>query len=141
MEHRHAAADRARARVLSCATPFSALATAQTPSPADVAKKMVAASAAAAMLTLNPMAAVANEFDILSEPTPTTNYYVDDANVLSKSTRSEVNKKLRLLEVCRGGWGSGGVSVCVCWCACAHCLCMCMWLCRCIARACRRMHC
>lgn len=66
---------------------------------ADVAKR-VAAGAAAALLTLAPaVPALANEFDVLGEPTPTSSYYVDDAGVLSKSTRSEVNKKLRLLEV------------------------------------------
>lgn len=51
--------------------------------------------------SLSP-AAVANEFDILGEPTPTTSYYVDDAGVLSKSTRSAINKKLRLLETTTG---------------------------------------
>lgn len=46
--------------------------------------------------------ALASEFDILAEPTPTANYYVDDANVLSKSTRNEVNKKLKSLEIQTG---------------------------------------
>jgi len=67
--------------------------------PLDVAKKAAAAGAAAAMLTLSPLSAVANEFDILGEPAPTNSFYVDDASVLSKSTRSAVNKKLSLLQV------------------------------------------
>lgn len=58
---------------------------------------------AAAMLTLGSLggapSALANEFDILGEPQPTNNYFVDDANVLSKATRSDLNKKLSYLEV------------------------------------------
>lgn len=74
----------------------------QTPAAADVAKR-VAAAGAAALLTLAPaVPALANEFDILGEPTPTTAYYVDDASVLSKSTRSQINKTLRLLETTTG---------------------------------------
>lgn len=64
--------------------------------------KKVAVAGAAAMLSMGAMAAppaIATEFDILSEPTPTSSYYIDDANVLSKATRSEVNKRLKLLEV------------------------------------------
>lgn len=66
----------------------------------NVAQKLAAASAAA-MMTLGSFsgAAVASEFDILAEPTPTTSYYVDDANVLSKSTKSDLNKRLKTLEV------------------------------------------
>lgn len=72
----------------------------QTNNIADVAKK-VAAAGAAAMLTFGAPA-IANEFDILGEPAPTNAYYIDDASVLSKSTRSEINKKLRLLETTYG---------------------------------------
>jgi uncharacterized membrane protein YgcG len=60
-----------------------------------------AAAAGAAVLLSAGMAApaLATEFDILAEPTPTKSYFVDDASVLSKSTRSELNKKLGILEV------------------------------------------
>lgn len=66
----------------------------------DAAKKMAAAGAAA-LLTMSPLsgAAIASEFDIMAEPRPTTTFYFDDAGVLSKSTRTEVNKKLNNLEV------------------------------------------
>ncbi len=68
------------------------------------------------MLTLgalNGAPALAGEFDVLGEPAPTSTYFIDDANVLSKASRSEINKKLKLLEVCPdtyqhehpGGWG------------------------------------
>lgn len=62
-----------------------------------------AAAAGAAVLLSAGMAApaLATEFDILAEPTPTKAYYVDDASVLSKATRSELNKKLGILEVRR----------------------------------------
>jgi hypothetical protein len=60
-----------------------------------------AAAAGAAVLLSAGMAApaLATEFDILGEPTPTKAYFVDDASVLSKSTKSELNKKLGILEV------------------------------------------
>ena len=53
------------------------------------------------MITLGSLsgAAVAGEFDVLAEPTPSSHYYVDDANVMSKSTRSEIDTKLKTLEV------------------------------------------
>ncbi|KAI8475847.1 MAG: hypothetical protein J3K34DRAFT_403008 [Monoraphidium minutum] len=74
----------------------------QAPAVADVAKR-VAAAGAAALLAFAPAApSLANEFDILSEPTLSGTYYLDDASVLSKSTRSEINKKLRLLETVTG---------------------------------------
>lgn len=65
----------------------------------------MATAAAAALLStaaLGAPAALASEFDILGEPTPTTNYYIDDADVLSKSTRGAINKKLRNLEIQSG---------------------------------------
>jgi hypothetical protein len=60
-----------------------------------------AAAAGAAVLLSAGMAApaLATEFDILAEPTPAKAYFVDDASVLSKSTKSELNKKLGILEV------------------------------------------
>lgn len=74
------------------------------PSPLSDAARRAAAGAAAVLLAAAPLtgAALANEFDVLGEPAPTNTYYVDDAGVLSKSTRSEVNKKLRLLETTTG---------------------------------------
>ncbi|GFR40997.1 hypothetical protein Agub_g1662 [Astrephomene gubernaculifera] len=64
----------------------------------------LASAGAAALLSLGALGApaIASEFDVLSEPVPTTNYFVDDANVLSKSTRSELNKRLKLLEIQTG---------------------------------------
>jgi hypothetical protein len=66
----------------------------------DAAKKMAVAGAAA-LLTMAPLsgAAIASEFDILGEPQPTNTFYVDDAGVLSKSTRSAINKQLNQLSV------------------------------------------
>eukprot|EP00967_Tisochrysis_lutea_P070474 scaffold93018_cov13-Tisochrysis_lutea.AAC.1 len=43
--------------------------------------------------------ALASEFDLLAEPKPTTSYYIDDAGALSKSTKSDLDKKLKDLEV------------------------------------------
>lgn len=66
-----------------------------------VAQKFASAGAAA-LLTLGGFSsfpAIASEFDILAEPTPTTTYFIDDAAVLSKSTRSDITKTLKLLEV------------------------------------------
>lgn len=58
---------------------------------------------AAALLSLSALsgapAALASEFDVLAEAPPSTHYYVDDANVLSRATRSEIDKKLKLLDV------------------------------------------
>ena len=67
---------------------------------AGIAQK-VASAGAAALLTLGSLSgtAAAGEFDVLAEPTPSAHFYVDDANVLSKSTRSEVDQKLKILEV------------------------------------------
>lgn len=66
-----------------------------------------AAAGAAVLLTAGNFAApaVASEFDILAEPTPTKAYFVDDASVLSKATRSELNKRLGILEVRWVKWG------------------------------------
>ncbi|GLI69054.1 hypothetical protein VaNZ11_013596 [Volvox africanus] len=64
----------------------------------------LASAAAAALLSFGGLGgpAIASEFDVLAEPTPTANYFVDDANVLSKSTRTELNKRLKLLEIQTG---------------------------------------
>jgi hypothetical protein len=74
----------------------------------DIAQRAAAASAAA-LLSITSLAgsALASEFDILAEPTPTKTYFVDDASVLSKATRSDLNKRLSILEV------SGGIAECM----------------------------
>ena len=57
---------------------------------------------AAALLTLTPAyAALANEFDLLNEPRPGSNYVLDDANVLNKTTKKSLNYDLAQLEVRR----------------------------------------
>lgn len=67
---------------------------------ADLAKR-AAAGAAALTLSLGSLSApaIATEFDILGEETPKA-YFVDDASVLSKSTKADLNKRLSILEVC-----------------------------------------
>ncbi|KAG1668084.1 hypothetical protein FOA52_010494 [Chlamydomonas sp. UWO 241] len=61
---------------------------------------------AAALLSLSALsgapAALASEFDVLAEAPPSAHYYVDDANVLSRATRSEIDKKLKLLDIQTG---------------------------------------
>ncbi|KAG2442578.1 hypothetical protein HXX76_002663 [Chlamydomonas incerta] len=56
------------------------------------------------MLSLGALGApaIASEFDILGEPTPTANYFIDDASVMSKATRQDINKRLKLLEIQTG---------------------------------------
>ena len=66
----------------------------------DVQKRIVA-GAAAAMIAATPLAACANEFDLLSSSTPET-YIVDDASVLNKTTRSSVASQLKDLELKTG---------------------------------------
>lgn len=62
-------------------------------------QELVAASAAVCLgFGALSGAAVAGEFDILTEATPTTNYVLDDANVLSRNTRGALNKQLKTLE-------------------------------------------
>jgi hypothetical protein len=64
--------------------------------------RKAAAVGVAGMLALAPVTnAVASEFDILGEPVPTSTYFIDDAGVLNKVTKSEINKKLKLMEVRR----------------------------------------
>jgi len=62
--------------------------------------KAVGAAAAAVVLGLGAVAgpALAAELDLLLEPTPTSRYVIDDAGVLSKSTRKELNERLQELE-------------------------------------------
>jgi uncharacterized membrane protein YgcG len=59
-------------------------------------------AAAAALLTVSPLsgAALAGEFDLLAEGTPST-YVLDDAAVLNKTTKKSVGDQLRDLEVRR----------------------------------------
>ncbi|KAG2499945.1 hypothetical protein HYH03_002232 [Edaphochlamys debaryana] len=61
----------------------------------------LASAGAAAVLSLGALGApaIASEFDVLGAPAPTSTYYIDDANVLSKDTRGELNKKLKSLEI------------------------------------------
>lgn len=62
----------------------------------------LAAASLASLLSLATFAgapASASEFDILAEARPEKQYFLDDADVLSKSTRGDINKKLRNLEV------------------------------------------
>ena len=55
---------------------------------------------AAAMLSLSSgSAALANEFDLLSSPTPTKNYIIDDAGVLNRTTKKGLSEELNKLEV------------------------------------------
>ncbi len=56
-----------------------------------------AAAAAAALLAAAPLAARANEFDLLAAGTPAT-YVIDDAGVLNKTTEKSVGDALRALE-------------------------------------------
>ena len=52
------------------------------------------------MLSLSSgSAALANEFDLLSSPTPTKNYIIDDAGVLNRTTKKGLSEELNKLEV------------------------------------------
>lgn len=97
---------------LILATPLIAmcLCAAQESPFAGLGQKLASAGAAA-MLTLGSLsgAAVASEFDVMAESAPSTHYYVDDANVLSKSSKGDIDKKLKLLEV--GSHGSHGPGI------------------------------
>ncbi|MEW5301969.1 MAG: hypothetical protein WDW38_008597 [Sanguina aurantia] len=65
----------------------------------------LAAASVASLLSLATFSgapAQASEFDILAEPKPEKSYFLDDADVLSKSTRGDINKKLRNLEIQTG---------------------------------------
>ena len=55
---------------------------------------------AAALLSLGSVGAgLANEFDLISSPTPTNNYLIDDAGVLNRTTKKGINDSLSRLEV------------------------------------------
>ena len=56
---------------------------------------------AAAMLSLGSLsgAALANEFDLMSSPTPTRAYIIDDAGVLNRTTKKSLTEDLTKLEV------------------------------------------
>lgn len=41
---------------------------------------------------------MANEFDVLTTARPTTNYIIDDADVLSKSVKKSISDRLKALE-------------------------------------------
>jgi hypothetical protein len=58
------------------------------------------------LLSASPLsgAALAGEFDLLAEGTPTT-YVLDDAAVLNKTTKKSVGDQLRKLEVSAVGGG------------------------------------
>lgn len=64
---------------------------------------------AAALLALSPLsgAALANEFDLLAEGTPSA-YVLDDAGVINKTTKKTVSDALAKLEVRRAGGEQGG---------------------------------
>lgn len=64
------------------------------------AGRAVSAAAAAALLSLGAVtgAALATEFDLRQEPTPTSRYVLDDAGVLSKATKKSLNERLKALE-------------------------------------------
>lgn len=77
--------------------------------PLRKAGQHLATLGATALLSLGSMSgmpALASEFDILGETSPPKEYFVDDAGVLSKSTRGDLNTKLKTLEV--GGCRAGG---------------------------------
>ena len=85
-----------------------------------------AQAGAAAALLLSPCDALANEFDIMNEPKPTTNYVIDDAGVLNKTTRKNINDQLSRLEVCsalscirRCSLSSCCAPAIIPWCSCA----------------------
>ena len=55
---------------------------------------------AAAALVAAP--ALAGEFDLLASKAPTTNYVIDDASVLNRTTRKSLNDQLAALEAASG---------------------------------------
>lgn len=75
---------------------------AQAPNAGQELRQRLAAAGAALTLGLATLsgaapAAFASEFDILGSDKP-AQYYVDDANVLSKATRGELTQKLKQLQ-------------------------------------------
>ena len=57
------------------------------------------AGAALCLTTGIAAPAIAGEFDLLGMETPTTQYLIDDAGVLNKTTRKSINNTLTSLEV------------------------------------------
>lgn len=55
------------------------------------------AAAAATLIAATPLSAVANEFDLLANGTPSS-YIVDDASVLNRATRGSLGDELKKLE-------------------------------------------
>lgn len=88
------------AAVLQALLPVCPFAPAPRQTTAADLTKRAAAGAAALTLSLGSLSApaIATEFDILGEETPKA-YFVDDASVLSKSTKADLNKRLSILEV------------------------------------------
>jgi uncharacterized protein len=73
----------------------------ESTSPVIKFAQKAASFGAASLLALGSLSApsIAGEFDVLAENTPKSHFFVDDANVMSKSTRGEVDQKLKLLEI------------------------------------------
>ena len=63
-------------------------------------RRLVPQAATAALLLGAPLApaALAGEFDLLAEGTPST-YVLDDAGILNKTTKKSVGDQLKALEV------------------------------------------
>merc|ERR1711964_718963 len=60
--------------------------------------KSVFASIVSVSVVSGPLStAIASEFDILASDAPETSFYIDDANVLSRTTREEISTKLSTL--------------------------------------------
>ncbi|KAI3435689.1 hypothetical protein D9Q98_001747 [Chlorella vulgaris] len=76
---------------------------AQQQGPAQALQRKAAAAAAAVLLSASPLsgAALAGEFDLLAEGTPTS-YILDDASVLNKTTKKTVTDQLKALEAATG---------------------------------------
>lgn len=68
------------------------------------ASQKIATAGAAAILACSSISpyALANEFDILGEPAPTSEYVIDDANVMSKSGKKALNNLLKTSEIKSG---------------------------------------
>jgi uncharacterized membrane protein YgcG len=64
----------------------------------SIGAKLAAAGAAALLSLSTAGASLANEFDLLASETPTNNYLIDDAGVLNRTTKKNVNQDLEKLE-------------------------------------------
>ena len=66
----------------------------------ELSHACISQAGAAALLTMGTAgASLANEFDLLAADTPTNNYLIDDAGVLNRTTKKNVNEDLAKLEV------------------------------------------